>query len=151
MAFRSRWGWHPCDYATFALLKRLHAAYWKALRQYATWQRWKRKMPHNRVLRRRIRDGQGIKVGVEVVGPWPEPPLPPLFCTRRQVLTYWSENGKPIQEGRLTEEVVFDDLGIPETYRAARRPVATEREVMPLRLSPEEVRRLAAEMAKDSG
>jgi hypothetical protein len=144
MAFRSRWGWHPCDYATFVLLKRLHAAYWKALRQYAAWKRWRRKMPHNRVLRRRIRDEQGNKVGVEVAGPWPEPPLPPLFCTRRQVLTYWSEGGKPIKEGRLTEEVVFDDLGIPEAYRTARRPAATEAEVTPLRLSPEEVRRLVA-------
>src|SRR6516225_8096333 len=114
MAFRSKWGWHPCDYATFALLKRLHAAYWRALRQYAAWQRWRRKMPHNRVLRRRIRDEQGRKIGVEVIGPWPEPPLPAGFCTRRQVLTHWSEDGKPLKEGRLTEEVVFDDRGIPE-------------------------------------
>jgi hypothetical protein len=145
MAFQSRWGWHPCDYETFALLKRLHGLYWRALRQYATWKRWRRKMPHNRVLRRRIRDEQGRKVGTEVVGPWPEPPLPGLFCTRRRVLTYWGEDGKPLKEGRPAEEVVFDDLGIPEAYRAARRPVATREEVAPPRLTAEEVRRLAAQ------
>ncbi len=145
MAFRSRWGWHPCDYATFALLKRLNAAYWRALRHYATWRRWHRKMPHNRVLWRRVRDEQGRKVGTEVMGPWPEPPLPALFCTRRQVLTYWGAGGKPLKEGRLTEEVVFDDLGVPAAYRSARHPAATEREVTPLAVTAEEVRRLAAE------
>ena len=145
MAFRSRWGWHPCDYATFVLLKRLHAAYWRALRRYATWQRWHRKMPHNRVLRRRVRDAQGRKIGVEVLGPWPEPPLPSLFCTRRQVLTHWGEDGKPLQEGRLTEKVVFDDLGVPAAYRAARHPAATEQEVTPPLLTAEEVRSLAAQ------
>jgi hypothetical protein len=139
MAVRSKWGWHPCDYATFALLKRLHTAYWRALRQHATWKRWQRKMPHNRVLRRRIRDEQGRKIGMEIVGPWPEPPLPALFCTRRQVLTYWSEDGKPLPQGRMTEEVIFDDLGIPEAYRAARRPMATEAEVQPLRWTRDEL------------
>jgi len=144
MAFRSRWGWYQCDYATFGLLKQLHAAYWRALRQYATWKRWHRKMPHNRVLRRRIRDERGRKIGMESIGPWPEPLLPSLFCTRRQVLTHWSEDGKPLKEGRLMEEVVFDDLGIPEAYRTARRPAATDQEVMALRLSPKEIRRLVA-------
>ena len=146
MAFRSRWGWHPCDYATFVLLKGLHAAYWRAVRRHAAWQRWRRKLPHNRVLRRRIRDEQGRRVGAEVVGPWPEPSLPPLFCTRRQVLTHWSEDGKPLKKGRLKEEVVFDDLGIPEAYRAARCPAASESEVLPLRLTAEDLRRLAAEV-----
>ena len=76
---------------------------------------------------------------MEIVGPWPEPPLPALFCTRRQVLTHWSEDGKPLQQGRTTEAVVFDDRGIPEAYRAARRPMPTEAEVRPLRLSAEEM------------
>jgi hypothetical protein len=139
MAFPSRWGWHSCDYATFLLLKKLHAAYWRALPQFATWQRWHRKQPQNRVLRRRIRDGQGYKIGVEVVGPWPEPTLSPVFCTRRQVLTHWDENGKPLKEGRFREEVVFDDHGIPEKYRTARRPAASEEQVQPLGITQEEL------------
>jgi hypothetical protein len=146
MAFRSRWGWHPCDYATFVLLRKLHAAYWRALRRYATWQRWRRKMPHNRVLRRRIRDARGRKIGAEVLGPWPEPPLPPLFCARRQVLTFWGEDGKPLKGGRRAEEVVFDGRGIPGAYRAARRPAATEAEVAPLGLTIDELRWLASEI-----
>lgn len=140
MAFSSRWGWHSCDYTTFLLLKKLHAAYWRALRQFATWQRWSRKRPQNRVLRRRVRDSHGHKIGVEVVGPWPEPSLCPVFCTRRQVLTPWNENGKPLKEGRFREEVVFDDLGIPDKYRTARRPAASEQEVQTLGITPEELR-----------
>jgi hypothetical protein len=144
MAHRSRWGWHPCDYATFLLLRRLHRLYWEAVRQYAAWRRWRAKRPHNRVIRRRLVDGKGNKVGTEVVGPRPEPPLPPLFCTRRQVLTHWSEEGRPLKKGRLVEEVVFDDWGVPEAYRAARSPAPTEEEVTPLRLTGEEIRQLAA-------
>jgi hypothetical protein len=143
MAHRSRWGWHPCDYATFVLLKRLHGLYRQAVRQYAAWRRWRRKMPHNRVVRRKLVDENGNQVGTVVVGPRPEPPLPALFCTSRQVLTYWSEDGQPLPEGRLAEEVMLDDLGIPEAYRAARMPAATEQEVRPLRLTQEEIRRLA--------
>ena len=145
MAHRSRWGWHPCDYQTYVLLKELNALCEHARRLYATWQRWHRKLPHNRVLRRKIVDTAGRRIGREVVGPWPVPPLNPLFCTRRMVKTYWSAEGKPLQEGRLVEEVVFDDRGIPEAYRQARMPMVTAEQVRPLRLSPEEVRRLAAE------
>src|SRR5947209_1054995 len=80
MAHQSRWGWHPCDYATFLLLKELNRLYERALRQFAAWRRWQRKMPHNRVIRRTIVDAHGRKIGAEIVGPMPEPQLPPLFC-----------------------------------------------------------------------
>src|SRR5947208_2843309 len=129
MAHRSRWGWHPCDYAMFLLLKELHDLYERAQHQYATWRRWQRKKPHNRVVRRKLVDDKGNKVGEEVVGPWAEPPLPQLFCVRRRVLSYWSEDGKPIREGRAVEEVALDDHGVAEAYRAARRPMASEEEV----------------------
>jgi hypothetical protein len=142
MAHRSRWGWHPCDYTTYLLLKRLHGLCERARRRYAAWQRWRRKMPHNRVIRRKVVDACGRKIGAEVVGPRPEPPLAALFCVHRQVLTYWSAGGRPLKEGRLVEEVVFDDLGIPAAYRAARTPAATEAEVAPLPLTAAEVRRL---------
>jgi len=144
MAFQSRWGWHPCDYETFVLLKRLYAAHLRALRRYAAWERWRRNQPQNRVIRRRVVDHSGRKVGAEVLGPRPEPPLPRLFCVRRQVVTYWGEDGRPLKEGRPAEEVVFDDLGVPEAFRAARRPRATAEEAAPLRLSAEDIRRLAA-------
>src|SRR5258708_7722439 len=123
MAHRSKWGWHPCDYETYRLLKALHRLCDQARRQCAAWRRWRRKRPHNRILRRAVIDEQGNKVGGEVVGPRPEPELTPLFCHRRQVLTSWSEDGRPLKEARPAETVEFDDHGIPEAYAAARRPV----------------------------
>jgi hypothetical protein len=145
MVHRSRWGFHPCDYATFLLLKKLNVLCERARRQFAAWQRWHRKMPHNRVVRRKVVDADGRRIGREVVGQMPEPPLPELFCTVRHVRTYWSQDGRPLKEGRLVEEMCFDDRGIPEAYRSARRPVLSEADVQPLRLDTEEVRRLAGQ------
>src|SRR5262245_7884384 len=98
MVHRSRWGWHPCDYATFRLLRELNLRCERALRQFAAWQRWQRKLPHNRLIRRVVRDDRGKKVGREVVGPMPEPPLPAVFCVHRWVRTFWSADGKPLKE-----------------------------------------------------
>ena len=61
--YESRWGHHPCDHDTYLKLKKLYKFYWQYLRDYAAWERWERKMPHNRVIRK-----NGL-----VVGPWPEP------------------------------------------------------------------------------
>jgi len=146
MVHQSRWGWHPCDYATFRLLKRLHRACEEARRRFAAWQRWHRKMPRNRVVRRWLRDGQGRRIGCEVVGSRPEPSLSPLFCVRRLVPSYWSEDGKPLQEARLVEDVVFGDLGIVEAYRTARKPAASPEEVRPLPFTGQELQQLAAEL-----
>jgi hypothetical protein len=134
MAHRSRWGWHPCDYETYLLLKELNALCEKARRQYAAWQRWERKMPHNRVIRRKVKDDQGRVIRTEVIGPRPEPPLPAPFCTRYQAVV----------RGRAIERVAFSDLGIPAAYRAARKPAASKEEVKPPGLTPEQVNRLAA-------
>ena len=133
MAHRSRWGWHPCDYQTYLLLKGLNSLCERARRQYAAWQRWRRKMPHNRVVRRKVKDDQGRAIGTEVIGPRPEPELPALFCTRYQA----------VSQGRAAEQVAFSDLGIPEAYRAARKPVPTREQVQPLALTAEQVRRLS--------
>jgi hypothetical protein len=143
MAHRSRWGWHPCDYSTYRLLKALHRLFEQARRQHAAWRRWQRKLPNNRVIRRTIVDDNGNRVGREVVGPQPEPPITAPFCVRRTVLSHWSEDGRPLQTGRPVETVELIDHGIPQAYRAARFPAASEQEVPRLPLTPEEVRRLA--------
>src|SRR6267142_2725288 len=107
MAHPSRWGWYPCDYETFLLLKKLHAFYWRALRRYAEWQRWHRKQPHNRVIRQRLVDDRGRKVGSRIVGPRPEPWLCPVFCTRDKVLRHWNAEGKHLTEGETVERASF--------------------------------------------
>lgn len=47
-SFKSRWGFHPCDYETFRKLKAIHKWFWEFLHDYAAWQRWDRKFPKNR-------------------------------------------------------------------------------------------------------
>jgi hypothetical protein len=146
MIHSSRWGWHPCDYATFRLLKRLHRACEEARRQFAAWRRWRRKMPHNRVVGRWLRDEQGRRIGFEIVGPLPEPTLSPLFCLRKLTPSFWSADSKPLQEARLVEEVVFDDRGVLDTYRTARKPASSPEQVQPLAIAVEEVQRFVAEL-----
>ena len=47
--FKSRFGFHPCDYELYTKLKFLHRIYWETLRQFHTWHRWYRKQPQNRI------------------------------------------------------------------------------------------------------
>ena len=39
-------------------MKRIHKAYWEGLRLLAAWERWNRKLPHNRLLRRWERESE---------------------------------------------------------------------------------------------
>lgn len=48
MSYRSRWGYHPCNFETYRKLRRLHKAYYEGLRLLARWKRWRAKKPHNR-------------------------------------------------------------------------------------------------------
>ena len=143
MAYQSKWGWHPCDYETFLLLRKLYHRYWQALRRFAEWQRWERKQPHNRVVRARIVDEKGRKIGSRVIGPRPEPPLDPLFCTQQTVVQHRQKDGKGVRI--VSQTVRFHDRGIPEAFRAARLPAADEAAVPRLKLSVEDIHRLEVE------
>jgi len=146
--YQSRWGYHPCDYETFVLLKLLNARWLVAQRRHAQWQRWFRKKPANRVVRRWLRDGEGRKIGREVVGRQPEPRVCPLFCKRVTVVSHWSESGECLPAGREVDGyALLAPLGIPKTYRAARTPAPTAEAVRPLPLTAAEIRRLAADLA----
>ena len=46
--YQSRWGFHPCDFAHYRKLKRVHAAWWQGRRLAAKWRRWHAKRPENR-------------------------------------------------------------------------------------------------------
>jgi hypothetical protein len=107
--FKSRWGYHSADYDTYRKLKALHKWYWMSLHMEANHERWYRKQPQNRILRRWIRDEDGRKVGFEIIGPRPEPPIPPF-------------------NSYLTGE-----------YQNVRTPRATEKDVVPLRVSVDRI------------
>lgn len=111
---KGRWGFYPCDYETYRKIKELHKWYYQAVRDWANWCRWERKDPKNRVIRKYHRDKDGNKVGYEIVGPRPEPPVCPHFY-----------------DGKLRSWCGPDEFGIVAAYRNARYPKPTEKDVVP--------------------
>lgn len=128
--YKGRFGFHACDYDTYCKLKKLHAYYWKALRRYAEWERWNRKDPSNRLLRKWFRNEKGQKTGFEIVGPKPEPVQYPVFIDAN----YYKIKGTH----RLKSESVLED------YQKARTPYATEEAVQPLTLSVDKINKMLA-------
>lgn len=127
--YRSRWGYHPCPYETFLKLKKLSAAYWEAVGRAASWKRWHRKAPHNRVARRKIRDELGRKVGSEVIGPMPEPNISGPFLNDRTVIRY----------GESFRTVTADDMGVLAALCRARYPSGSPSDVRALAVSNMEI------------
>jgi len=121
--YKSRWGFHPCDYQTFKKLKFLHKLYHEALRKKAEWERWERKAPWNRVIRHKIRNSQGQVIGFQPPVCRPEPELCPVFNEK-------------------VKEVHMRNLDVFADYQNARHPSPLPEEVQPLKLSLEEIDRL---------
>lgn len=137
--FQSRWGFHPCDYTTFRKLKFLHHAYLKAVRLAHAWQRWKRKDPLNRVIRRRIRNDKGQTIGYEPPVPILEPSICPIFSQKVLEKQHVDKKGQYFRDGFLEEKVVTDHLGIVADFAAARKPAKEVAEVRPLQVSVETI------------
>lgn len=118
--FRSRWGYHCVDYATYRKLKELHKCYWKAVRGLAAWFRWNAKQPQNRIITERIKDDAGRVTGKRVLGPWEEPRYSQLF-------------GQPTERrGWLTIPEHLTDHGIVSAFQQARKPRAREEVTAPV-------------------
>jgi len=97
--FRSRWGWHPCDYELFRKLKSLHRWYWQTVYDFHRWHRWWRKDPQNRV--------------------GPEPVFCPLFVLNQT----WYK--RACHRGVTAVKVypkTITDLGIIDIYQRCRMP-----------------------------
>jgi hypothetical protein len=112
----------------FRQLKELNKLWVKAQRQAAAWRRWYRKLPHNRVRRRRLRDEQGRPIGHGPPEPVPEPALPSGFCRKVE-----------LPSGRF--EVRLLDGSVPAAYRLARYPRRTPEEVEALPIAEDQIRR----------
>jgi hypothetical protein len=104
------------------MLKELNKLVLLARRRAAAWRRWHAKLPHNRVRRPRLRDGDGRPIGFGPPVPAPEP----------QLIAGFSEAVR-LPSGRLA--VVVSDGGVEAAYRSARcpRPTAGEVEQLPIR------------------
>ncbi len=118
-AFQSKWGFHPCDRETCKKLKEINKFLTKARHQKAAWERWDRKMPHNRVIRRKLRDSQGRAVGYAAPEPMPEPELDSVFCHKQTGPRHqWTK------EEVTTVSLVYAEM--ENYYREARYPVHEE-------------------------
>jgi hypothetical protein len=102
--FRSRWGYHPCDWNAWIRIKRLRFLWFLTVRRLAAWRRWNNKLPHNRVIWRRIRGDDSRPVAWEKIGALAEPRVAEFMVReewgRRQMAHSWIE----------------------ESYRQAKRP-----------------------------
>ena len=137
--FQSRWGFHPCDYQTYRKLKVLHSVYQAALRMAHAWERWNRKDPQNRVMRRRIRNDEGQTIGYEPPVPLAEPRICPVFSQQVQERRHVDKKGVVHKDGFFHPKVMTDDLGIVEAYSDARRPAKEATEVRPMRIAVEAI------------
>lgn len=127
--FKSRWGWLPCCYNTYVMLKRLHRIGFHALRQFHALKRWQRKLPRNRVIRMYRYNHKGQKIAATIVGSQPEPLVHPVFATRVEL---------PLGAHRvdfhheLWQRVVT-------SYRLARRPKENSQDVEAMPMSLHEI------------
>jgi hypothetical protein len=137
--FQSRWGFHPCEYSTYRKLKFLSLVYQRAVRLAHAWERWKRKDPHNRVSRRRIRNEQGQTIGYANPVPVAESSICPVFSRKVQQKCFVDKKGNHFKEGFLDEMVVTDDPRIATDYSAARMPVPDPGAVRPLQSTVAEI------------
>ncbi len=131
--FAGKWGFYPTDKDTFLKLKYLNKLAEKAKRQKASWDRWERKEPHNRVSRSRIRNSEGRKVGYQAAVPIPEPKIDNVFLTKKTYQTQSDRSGRWHPSTKFDRETVeFTGGWVYDTYRSARFPKTTEGEVKKL-------------------
>ena len=119
-AVQGKWGWYPCSRDAYLKLKKLNAAYIEAIRQSRRWDRWNRKEPQNRILRRWLRNEKRQRIGFEIIGPAPEPQV----------------NHKAIG---------LYSMDIQMNYARARYPQSIEN-VQPLTISAEQIDKMIADL-----
>ncbi|HJT78439.1 MAG TPA: hypothetical protein VJ739_14645 [Gemmataceae bacterium] len=139
---RSRWGFHPCEFATYRKLKFLNAVYLRAVRMARAWQRWSRKAPHNRVRRRRLRNETGQTIGYGPPVPLVEPSLCGVFSRKCQEKRFVDKRGTCFHEGFWEDTVVTEEPWVARDYAAARAPAPRPEDVRPLHHTIDEINAL---------
>ena len=137
---KSKYGFHSCDRETFLKLKRLHKEYYIALRQKSIWDRWDRKAPQNRVIRKWTRNEKRQKIGYTIVGPSPEPEINSIFNEKINKKSHWGKNGQYHRE-QIEETYVNmkDRYDIVANFQRAKRPQASPKFVEKLSITKEEI------------
>lgn len=122
-SYKSKWGFHPVSRETFLKIRELKKFYFITLHRLGTWVRWDRKTVNQH---------------------GPEPIYCPMFVEDKM------EWRKHVNKEGFTEYRTYPktrvDHGILEAYESARMPKATAEEVVPLKISEEEINRLYDQM-----
>jgi hypothetical protein len=135
MAHQGKYGWYPCDLGTYHKLKAINLAFDQAVHKMKAWERWERKDPKNRVIRRKLKDSTGQVVGYGLAEPMPEPELCPVFCKKVVKKVNFDKASNYHKDGINRTFVELAESSVYADYRKARYPVASEAEVMPLDIS----------------
>lgn len=127
--FQSRWGYHPCDYQTFKMLKAIKKAFYKAQRQAANLRRWLRKSPHNRfVSLRTLHRDKSLCKDLKSEIPIPEPKVIEFFIERE--VSRWTGETR----------VFMKNAEFPIECDNAAQPRSKPEDVRPMYFSVEKIR-----------
>lgn len=140
--YETKYGFYPCDKETMLKLKALFKEWYRSLSEMAKWGRWDRKMPQNRVMKKKIRDTNGRVIGREVIGPMPEPVYSSIFCEKQTKEGYkwvYEQCGGYGRETYNYEVLVSKNKDIIEAYWAASSIKRSADEVTKLGVSLEKI------------
>jgi len=140
---QSKWGHHPISREASQKLRFINGVYAKAQHLAGAWERWERKLPENRVVRRAVKDDKGMKIGTEIVKDaagnpvaWLEPGICPLFHEKVPGhIKYGSYVRGVAKDNGFGDKILF-------ASRQARTPQPTPEEVLSFPFTEEEIDRL---------
>jgi hypothetical protein len=141
--YQSKWGYHPISLEASKKLRFINGVYAKAQHLAGAWERWERKSPQNRVVKRAIKDDKGLKIKTEVVKdaagkpvPWLEPQVCPLFHDKiAGKVQYGTYHWGYAKDNGFGEKILA-------ASRQARTPMPTPEEVAPFLFTEEEIDKL---------
>ena len=140
--YQSKWGYHPISLDASKKLRFINGVFSKAQHLAGAWNRWNRKLPENRVVKKIIRSDDGkMKIGSEIVKDefgkplfWKEPQLCPLFYNKTTRYSSTYEISKIVDNG-LGESVIF-------ASKQARIPQQNPEDVKKFLFTEEEIDRI---------
>lgn len=114
--FKSRWGFHPCDVEDFQKIKTIHKFFWIAKCSKAAWERWNNKLPHNRVIRERVK---GIRRSCQkILGPAPEPFFPKEYqdLLKEDIISLYEQARMPKENVNLVQPLNMNQTHINQWF-----------------------------------
>lgn len=137
---QSKWGFHPISREASQKLRFINGVYAKAQHLAGAWERWERKRPENRVMKRAIKAPDGVKVGTEIVK---DALGNPVFHSEPQVCPLFHETvpGHMKYGGYIRAAALDNGFGdkILFASRQARTPQPTPADVLSFPFTEEEI------------